>query len=227
MSMYSKSKYLIFCLTICLFACNSNSEVSEEKILSVQKNNTSSYTLDKKNTKIIWNGYKTSDKIKVVGFFTEFSTNRDFLDSSFTSIMDLIDGLEFSINSSSSSSGDPMRDGNLREFFFKYLTNDFNIKGVLGRPGFKCPSDSIDIVFNVFNIDYNLRFGFNYNMENSLIEIKGPIKLESEFGAIRAYNAIHEKCYDLHKGADGVSVTWKEVDVHIKAPIITFDRSHR
>ena len=56
MYMYSKSKYLIFCLIICLFACNSNNEVSEEKVLPVQNNNTSSYALDKKNTKIIWNG---------------------------------------------------------------------------------------------------------------------------------------------------------------------------
>jgi hypothetical protein len=226
MSMYSKSKYLIFCLITCFFSCNNNNEVSKEKVLSVpNNNNTSFYTLDKKNTKIIWNGYKTSDKVKVVGFFTEFSTNRDILDSSFTSILDLVSGLEFSINSSSSSSGDPMRDGNLREFFFKYLTNDFKIIGVLGRPGSKCPSDSIDVVFNVFDIDYQIRFGYNYNIENSLIEIKGPIKLENEFGAVRAYNAIHEKCYDLHKGADGVSVTWKEVDIHIKVPVIIFDRS--
>ena len=221
--MYSKSKYLIFCLIICFFACNNNHEVSKEKVLSVQNNNNSFYTLDKKNTKIIWNGYKTSDKVKVVGFFTEFSTNRDILDSSFTSVLDLVSDLEFSINSSSSSSGDPMRDGNLREFFFKYLTNDFKITGVLGRPGSKCPSDSIDVVFNVFDIDYKIRFGYNYNIENSLIEIRGPIRLENEFGAVRAYNAIHEKCYDLHKGADGVSVTWKEVDIHIKVPVIIFD----
>ena len=113
----------------------------------------------------------------------------------------------------------------MREFFFKYLTNDFKIIGVLGRPGSKCPSDSIDVVFNVFDIDYQIRFGYNYNIENSLIEIRGPIKLENEFGAVRAYNAIHEKCYDLHKGADGVSVTWKEVDIHIKVPVIIFDRS--
>ena len=221
--MYSKSKYLIFCLIICFFACNNNYEVSKEKVLSVQNNNNSFYTLDKKNTKIIWNGYKTSDKVKVVGFFTEFSTNRDILDSSFTSVLDLVSDLEFSINSSSSSSGDPMRDGNLREFFFKYLTNDFKITGVLGRPGSKCPSDSIDVVFNVFDIDYKIRFGYNYNIENSLIEIRGPIRLENEFGAVRAYNAIHEKCYDLHKGADGVSMTWKEVDIHIKVPVIIFD----
>ena len=197
----------------------------KKKYYLYKNNKTSFYTLDKKNTKIIWNGYKTSDKVKVVGFFTEFSTNRDILDSSFTSVLDLVSGLEFSINSSSSSSGDPMRDGNLREFFFKYLTNDFKIIGVLGRPGSKCPSDSIDVVFNVFDIDYKIRFGYNYNIENSLIEIRGPIKLENEFGAVRAYNAIHEKCYDLHKGADGVSVTWKEVDIHIKVPVIIFDRS--
>ena len=50
-----------------------------------------------------------------------------------------------------------------------------------------------------------------------IIQIKGSINLESQFDALKAYNAISNKCYDLHKGVDGISKTWKQVDVHIKA----------
>ena len=37
---------------------------------------------------------------------------------------------------------------------------------------------------------------------------------------LQAFNAISKKCYDLHKGADGVSKTWKQVDVLIKALVL-------
>jgi len=53
-----------------------------------------------------------------------------------------------------------------------------------------------------------------------IVEIKGSINLESQFDALKAYNAISNKCYDLHKGADGISKTWKQVDVHVKALVI-------
>ena len=53
-----------------------------------------------------------------------------------------------------------------------------------------------------------------------MIEISGSIDLESQFGGLQAFNAISKKCYDLHKGADGVSKTWKQVDVLIKALVL-------
>ena len=49
-----------------------------------------------------------------------------------------------------------------------------------------------------------------------MVEIKGSINLESQFDALKAYNAISNKCYDLHKGGDGISKTWKQVDIHVK-----------
>ncbi len=55
---------------------------------------------------------------------------------------------------------------------------------------------------------------------DQIVEIKGSINLGSQFDALKAYNAISNKCYDLHKGADGISKTWKQVDVHIKTLVI-------
>ena len=74
--------------------------------------------LDKEKTEISWSGYKTNNKIKVEGSFNDFSFNRE--DQKFDSIHDLVNGLKFSINSLSSSSGDLMRDLNLKDYFFKF-----------------------------------------------------------------------------------------------------------
>jgi hypothetical protein len=215
---YNKLKTLTILIFILFISCgrNNNKEVQQEKI----KTELDSYQLDMANTKVIWNGYKTNDKAKVVGYFSEFSTDRE--NQKFNSIDELINGLKFSIKSSSSLSGDPIRDKNLKDHFFKYLTDEFVINGTLAQP----INDSIDVTFDVLGQTRTLRFGCQYNTvpdsDNSdyMIEISGSIDLESQFGGLQAFNAISKKCYDLHKGADGVSKTWKQVDVLIKALVL-------
>ena len=209
-----KIQYFIILFSIVLISCNSNNNKEVKQENSKISNN--SYQLDIGKTKVIWNGYKTNDKVKVVGYFNEFSTDRE--NQEFNSIDELVNGLAFSIKSSSSLSGDPIRDKNLQDHFFSYLTKEFLINGTLGQP----INDSIDVTFDVFGQKRTLRFGCQYNIipgSNSdyMIEISGSIDLESQFGGLKAFNAISKKCYDLHKGADGVSKTWKQVDVLIKA----------
>jgi hypothetical protein len=215
---YNKLKTLTILIFILFISCgrNNNKEVQQEKL----KTELDSYQLDMANTKVIWNGYKTNDKAKVVGYFSEFSTDRE--NQKFNSIDELVSGLKFSIKSSSSLSGDPIRDKNLKDHFFKYLTDEFVINGTLAQP----INDSIDVTFDVLGQTRILRFGCQYNIvpdsDNSdyMIEISGSIDLESQFGGLQAFNAISKKCYDLHKGADGVSKTWKQVDVLIKALVL-------
>ena len=214
---HTKLHYLIIIL-ILFISCNNrkNKENKGEQIATEEP----SYQLDVEKTKVIWNGYKTNDKIKVVGYFSDFTSNRE--NKEFNSIQELVDGLEFSIKSSSSVSGDPIRDKNLQDYFFKYLTKDFVINGTLGSP----INDSIDVAFNVFGQIKQIRLGFSYHLKpgspyfDNVVEIKGPINLESQFGGLKAYNTISNKCYDLHKGGDGISRTWKEVDIHVKAIVI-------
>ena len=211
---YNKLKTLTILIFILFISCgrNNNKEVQQEKI----KTELDSYQFDIENTKVIWNGYKTNDKIKVVGYFNEFSCDRE--GQEFSSIEDLVTGLKFSVKSSSSLSGDAMRDKNLKDHFFKYLTDNFVINGTLNQ----VVGDSIDVTFDVFGQTKQIRLVFLDNIIpgcpyfDHMVEIKGSINLESQFDALKAYNAISNKCYDLHKGADGISKTWKQVDVHVK-----------
>ena len=56
--------------------------------------------------------------------------------------------------------------------------------------------------------------------ENDKLQLKGSFNLIKQLGLDKAYESISNKCYDLHKGPDGISKTWKEVEIHVKAPII-------
>ena len=213
-----KIQHFIIPFTLVFFSCNNNNnQEAKQENNQISEN---SYQISIENTKVIWNGYKTNDKLKVVGYFEEFSCDRE--DQQFSSIDELVNGLKFSIKSSSSVSGDPIRDKNLQDHFFNYLTKDFIISGILGQP----INDSIDVDFIVLGQTKTLRFGCQYNIvpdspnSDYLIEIRGSIDLESQFGGLQAFNAISKKCHDLHKGADGVSKTWKQVDVLIKALVL-------
>ena len=218
-----KIQYFIILFSIVLISCNSNNNKEVKQENSKISNN--SYQLDIGKTKVIWNGYKTNDKVKVVGYFNEFSTDRE--NQEFNSIDELVNGLTFSIKSSSSLSGDPIRDKNIQDHFFSYLTKEFLINGTLGQP----INDSIDVTFNIFGQTKKIRLAFLCNIIpgcpyfDHIVEIKGSINLESQFDALKAYNAISGKCYDLHKGADGISKTWKQVDIYIKALVINTNYS--
>ena len=206
-------------LSLIIFSCN-NKENSEtiQKTIPLPEGVLYKLDMTAENTEVNWIGYKTNEKTPVSGSFSEFSSDRE--NQSFNSIDDLVDGLNFSISSLSSSSADDIRDLNLKNYFFKYLTDNFKINGTLGRP----INDSIDVYFDVLEKNNPIRFAYSTYLttskySNKIIHIKGKLNLVNQFNG-EAFNSIHKQCFDLHKGSDGISKTWEEVDVHIKALVI-------
>ena len=209
---------IFLCFSVLLCSCNSDKET---KVITKDKVNSDNlYQLDLSRTQIIWNGYMTTDREKVVGMFTDFTCDRN--NREYTSLNDLITGLNFTIKTSSSISGNQIRDLNLKYYFFKQFTDNFELKGSI----ISVVGDSIDVKFKIFSESKIIRLGYRQidiksslseNHYDCLLEIKGSIDLKEQFNAIEAYNNISDKCHDLHKGSDGISKTWTHVDVHVKA----------
>ncbi len=206
-------------LSLIIFSCN-NKENSEtiQKTIPLPEGVLYKLDMTAENTEVNWIGYKTNEKTPVSGSFSEFSSDRE--NQSFNSIDDLVDGLNFSVSSLSSSSRDDNRDLNLKDHFFKYLTDNFKINGTLGKP----INDSIDVYFDVLEENNPIRFAYSTYLttskySNKIIQIKGKLNLVNQFNG-EAFNSIHKQCFDLHKGSDGISKTWEEVDVDIKVLVI-------
>ena len=157
-------------------------------------------------TKVFWAAYKTEDKLKVVGQFKELKTDRS--NQQFSSLEELVNGINFSINTASSASGDVIRDLSLNEYFFQLFTENFEINGSLAEMN----EVSITATINIFGAAKNMVL--TYSITDEVLKMKGTLSLE-DFGAVKAYNSIHEKCFDLHKGK-----TWDDVDVIIEVPIL-------
>jgi len=169
------------------------------------------YSFDESAVKVFWAAYKTTDKLKVVGQFKKLSTTRT--KEQFSSVEELVNGVNFSINTASSASGDEIRDLSLNDYFFKLFTDNFEINGSLAEMN----EGSVTAHLNVLGVDK--RMVLSYSLEKNVLKMKGTLSLE-EIGAVKAYNSIHNKCIDLHKGADGISKTWNDVDVIIEVPIL-------
>lgn len=205
----------IFLMILFFASCvnERNTETQLEKTL-LNSNENCVYSANLKATNVIWSGYKTSDKIKVTGKFNKFNSKKILEKNEFSNLNDLIEDLDFSIDLSSSSSGDEIRDLNLKNYFFNLFASNFVLNGKFE----KINNDSIDVILDFFGNQKKIRLGYTY--EDNMIQIKGSINLLKNLGALKAFESISSKCYDLHKGPDGISKTWKEVDVLIKAPII-------
>ncbi len=59
---------------------------------------------------------------------------------------------------------------------------------------------------------------FSYTLKTDTIFIDATINL-TDWKGDEAINALNKVCYDLHKGADGISKLWPDVSVNIKLPV--------
>jgi len=184
--------------------CCKKSETTETPVVTEKAE--CLYSFDVAASKVFWAAYKTDDKLKVVGQFKELKTDR--ADQQFSSLEELVNGINFSINTASSASGDEIRDLSLKEYFFKLFTENFEINGSLTEMN----EESITATINIFGTAKNIKL--TYSADEEVLKMKGTLSLE-EFGALKAYNSIHKKCFDLHKGK-----TWDDVDVIIEVPIL-------
>ena len=207
-------KLLIICIAVIFFSCVNEKKTNQQvERISELENNDCVFSSDLKNTKVIWSGYKTTDKIKVTGQFKKFKSSKIQQKNKYESIQSLIEGLDFTINVGSSFSGDEIRDENLKNFFFKFFTKNLVIDGKFG----KLDKDSVNVVLKLFGQERSFKLHAYY--ENEIIHIKGHVNIIDQLGAKKAFESISQKCFDLHKGPNGISKTWQDVEIYIKAPI--------
>ncbi|MFD2909505.1 YceI family protein [Flavobacterium ardleyense] len=154
------------------------------------------------STKVSWTAFKTTEKIGVGGSFTEISLKDT---KTGTTPEAILEGATFSIPVSSLFTDNEDRDSKLKEFFFGVLKNKELINGTLNFKEGKC---LLTIKLN----DVEKQMEVTHEFKNNLFTINSIIDLV-DFDAEFAVASINKACYELHKGKDGVSKTWNEVEI--------------
>lgn len=156
-----------------------------------------------------WVAFKFTEKAAVGGAFSDISVH--YRHDAHT-LEDFLASGEFAASVNSVATGNPVRDETLRKSFFSLFTTD-KLRGNV----VKVEEDTF-----VVNIEMNGQkkpVSFKYRISDEGVLSASSMLDMLDFGLKEAHESIHKACEKLHTGTDGVSKTWTEVALNIKATI--------
>ena len=162
---------------------------------------------DEKSTVISFGGFKTTDKKEVLGYFTQFQVDS-------TKIADtpeeIFENAIIEIPIRGLDTKDVGRNGRIKKHYFENMENTRYIKGKIVE--FKKDSNIVDLELTMNEIS-NL-VSLNYQVNGDSLSFSGEINA-LDFDASKSIKALNKACEALHKGADGISKTWAEVNLYL------------
>lgn len=196
---------LVLIIALSIESCKQDPKKKDVKTTEIKKE----LSINTEKSSINWTAYKTTDKIPVKGKFTKF--NIESTENS-GSIMELLNGLKFSIPVSSLSTNDTIRDQKLVKFFFGTLQNSMEISGTISTE--TDTSGNVELFMNgIWE-----KLPITISKEEGIVKLNALMNL-GNWKAQAALKAINVACFDLHKGPDGISKTWDEVTIEVSLAI--------
>lgn len=192
---------LVLTIAVNVISCKKEKDTSAEK--AVLK---SSYVVDTQNSNINWTAYKTTDKVPVKGVFNEVKVTKS---NAAENPVEVLNGLEFEIPIESIYTKDTIRDYKLKQFFFGTMANTSHIKGIITMEN--DGNGAVDLTMN----GLTKSFPYSYEVNGETIDLNATIELDN-WHAQAAITALNEVCFDMHKGADGISKTWTDVAINVQ-----------
>lgn len=191
---------LLVIITLVITSCKQ--EKKDEKTETVE--NTIKYVVKPEATKIKWTAYKTTEKVPVGGEFTTIN----FKEKEGKTPEEALNNLSFSIPISSLFTKDETRDEKLKTSFFGAMLNTEFLKGTIKYIDTKYIAA---ITMNDITVDLPLEVSIT---DERRVSMKSTMNL-SKWDALDALETLNKVCFDLHKGADGVSKTWEDVAIEV------------
>lgn len=191
-----------------VFSCNPTEKNKAKSKVDKPNEQLYSYTIDTTGIYVGWIAYKFTDKVGVSGTFDRISFSNK---NTSGSIEQLLNKSQLSIQTASVNSNNAIRDPKINTFFFKPF-NTPEIKGTI------LDAKEGEGMVKLYMNRTTHETPFTYSIENDTIQLFTNLDL-SYWNGEEAITSLNTECYDLHKGADGISKLWPEVDVIIKLPV--------
>jgi hypothetical protein len=167
------------------------------------------YSIKENSLKVGWTAFKTSAKLPVNGDFPKFKLTS----AKACSLKELMKSVKVELDKSTVSTQNPIRDNTISKYFFHKLAG--NISATVTDISEESKTLKLKLNFNkheeIIDMTYEV-------LPDNLYVAKGALNI-LDFKADGALNSINKECYDLHKGIDGVSKTWPDVEIVISAVV--------
>jgi hypothetical protein len=199
-----KISILFFVLTISLTACKN--EKKEAKPEAQEATPVVKYVAKPEATSVKWTAYKTTEKVPVGGEFKILK----FEPKTGATPEEALNNLSFSIPVSSVFTNDATntRDAKIKESFFGAMLDTELLTGTIK---YVDGAYSASITMNGVTKDLPLEVKIT---EERRVAMTGIMNLK-DWDALGALESLNKVCFDLHKGADGVSKTWEDVAIEV------------
>jgi len=203
-------------LTLTLNSCGEKKEQKKEEKKTITQDTvivekTCTYSLDNESVKLNFTAFKYTEKAGVGGGFDTLEVSS--FDEEKTTISEALMNVKFSIVTGSTNTNNPDRDSKIKDSFFGSMKNSTEITGYIEsiRP------DGEGVILISMNGE-DVRGPFAWTYENGSFSLTATVDVHNFAGA-DALAALNGVCEDLHKGEDGLSILWPNVDVVVEATI--------
>ncbi len=203
-----KKILILLFATSLLMACNSNKKVDDKPEETTQETVTK-YAYQRAFTTLEWTAYKTTAKVGVKGSFDEFNITPGQEEGS---ALEIMNQMSFSIPVSTTNSGNEERDPKIIESFFGVMMNTKTITGQFVSVNGNDSVGTIRIRIKMNDVENEI--DGNYTINGNEVSVKATMNL-ADWKAESSVTALNEVCSDLHKGDDGSSILWPDVDIAI------------
>jgi len=196
-----KLSILLIALSISIVSCK-----DEKKETKNDDKLTENYVVKPEGTTVKWTAYKTTEKVPVGGKFKLLK----FDNKAGSTPEETLNNLSFSIPVSSVFTNDPSntRDAKIINFFFGAM---LETEILTGKIKYVNNAYVASITMNGETNDLPLDVTIT---DERRIKLTGTMNLK-DWKALDALASLNKVCYDLHKGADGVSKTWEDVAIEV------------
>lgn len=171
------------------------------------------YSYNAETTEVLWVAYKYTQKTGVKGVFDDVQVE-GIVEASHPA--DVIANASFHINTASVNSGDPTRDPKIKDSFFGSMTGGEALTGKVVSVNGDDSKGTIEFALTMNGVDHSIKG--EYTVVDDKMEVKAEITM-ADWSATDAIAALNKVCEDLHKGADGQSILWPEVSLHISTKL--------
>jgi len=201
-----KISILFLATAISLASCK-NEKKETTTATSPEATTAVKYVVKPEATSVNWTAYKTTEKKPVGG---EFKILR-FDEKTGATPEEALNNLSFSIPVSSVFTNDATntRDAKIKTSFFGAMLDTELLKGTIT---YNNGAYTAAITMNGVTSDLPLEVKIT---EERRVVMTGVMNLK-DWNALDALESLNKVCFDLHKGADGVSKTWEDVAIEVK-----------
>ena len=201
-----KKNLLVSLLLVAFLSCKTEKKVNPIKEIKVEApNSTAEFSIEKASKQINFTAYKTSDKIPVGGQFKKVNV---LSGGEGNTVKEAIHNTEFSIPVSSLFTQNSSRDYKIKKFFFGIMDNTKLLSGKL------LLTDTTNGVVEIEMNGVSQKVPFKYSIVDRVFNMKASMDV-NDWNASKALASLNNVCLDLHRGADGISITWSEVTLNI------------